>query len=199
MDTSNSPGIYGMARPSFAASRYRRRATGGEGAGSMQIAVLGIDLGKNSCSVVGTGRERARSCCDGGCAGRRGRARGRAAGLRGGDGGLLRGASSRPGASGPRSRGAADVAGVRPALREGAEERRPGRGGDRRGGDAADDAVRGAEERGAARPADAAPGALAAGGRADGADQPAARRCCSSAASPSRRGGASWSCTLADD
>src|SRR6476619_7550338 len=44
--------VYGMARPSLL-QRYAGGVTGGTGAGSMQIAVLGIDLGKNSCSVAG--------------------------------------------------------------------------------------------------------------------------------------------------
>ena len=96
------------------------------------------------------------------------------AAVRGGDGGVLRGASPRAGLRGAGPRGAADVAGIRPAVCEGAEERRPRRRGDRRGGDAADHAVRGAEVGGAARPADAAPGAVAAGERAHAADQPAA-------------------------
>src|SRR6201981_1360202 len=39
-----------MARPSF----RRRRVAGGSGGGmGMDIAVLGVDLGKNVCSVVG--------------------------------------------------------------------------------------------------------------------------------------------------
>src|SRR3712207_6597464 len=41
-----------MARPS-SSQRWAAGATGGAGAGTMQIAVLGIDLGKSSCSVVG--------------------------------------------------------------------------------------------------------------------------------------------------
>ena len=62
----------------------------------MQIAVLGIDLGKNSCSVVGldaSGRVvlRRRLHRDG-----VDQAGGGAAELRGGDGGLLRRASPRP-------------------------------------------------------------------------------------------------------
>ena len=48
---SSSTIFYGMARPS---TRQRTLAGQPEGKGSaMQIAVLGIDLGKNSCSVVG--------------------------------------------------------------------------------------------------------------------------------------------------
>src|SRR3712207_579122 len=49
--------FYGMARPCVAGTTLA--AFGGRGAGGMQIAVLGIDLGKNGCSVVGldgTGR-----------------------------------------------------------------------------------------------------------------------------------------------
>ena len=45
--------------------------------------------------------------------------------------------------------GPVDVAGICPALCEGAEERRPRRRGDRGGGDAPDDALRSAQERGA--------------------------------------------------
>src|SRR3712207_3009247 len=41
-----------MARPS-SSQRWAAGATGGAGAGTMQIAVLGTDLGKNSCSVAG--------------------------------------------------------------------------------------------------------------------------------------------------
>src|SRR6202453_3403822 len=42
--------VYGMARPSF----RRHRVAGGSGGGmGMDIAVLGVDLGKNVCSVVG--------------------------------------------------------------------------------------------------------------------------------------------------
>src|SRR3712207_1527693 len=41
-----------MARPS-SSQRWAAGATGGAGAGTMQITVLGTDLGKNSCSVVG--------------------------------------------------------------------------------------------------------------------------------------------------
>jgi transposase len=42
--------FYGMARPSF---RRRKVAGGSEGGMGMDIAVLGVDLGKNVCSVVG--------------------------------------------------------------------------------------------------------------------------------------------------
>src|SRR5580700_10139651 len=42
--------FYGMARPSF----RRRKVAGGSGGGmGMDISVLGVDLGKNLCSVVG--------------------------------------------------------------------------------------------------------------------------------------------------
>ena len=43
-------GFYGMARSSF---RRRKVAGGSEGGKGMDIAVLGVDLGKNVCSVVG--------------------------------------------------------------------------------------------------------------------------------------------------
>ena len=89
----------------------------------MQIAVLGIDLGKNSCSIVGFD--------DGGAVVLRRRMRregviklaAQAEALRRGDGGVLRGASSRPCPAAPGPRGAADVAGICPPLRQGAEER----------------------------------------------------------------------------
>ena len=42
--------FYGMARPSF---RRGRLAGGSKGGMGMKIAVLGVDLGKNVCSVVG--------------------------------------------------------------------------------------------------------------------------------------------------
>jgi hypothetical protein len=43
--------VYGMARPSF----RRRRLAGVSGGGRVMttISVLGVDLGKNVCSVVG--------------------------------------------------------------------------------------------------------------------------------------------------
>src|SRR3954454_15804294 len=114
------------------------------------IEVLGIDLGKSSCSLAGLDasgavvpRRRMRretvvtfaaglspcavameACCGAHHLGRALQA--------------------------PRPPGAADVARVRAALREGAEERRPRRGGDRRGRHTPDDALRRAEERGAA-------------------------------------------------
>jgi hypothetical protein len=42
--------FYGMARPSF---RHRKVAGGSKGGMGIDIAVLGVDLGKNVCSVVG--------------------------------------------------------------------------------------------------------------------------------------------------
>jgi hypothetical protein len=42
--------FYGMAGPSF---RRRKVATGSRGGMGMDIAVLGVDFGKNVCSVVG--------------------------------------------------------------------------------------------------------------------------------------------------
>ena len=61
----------------------------------------------------------------------------------------------------------ADAGEVRPRLLEGAEERLPRRGGDRRGGAAPDDEVRGHEDRRSIGPAGAAPGAGASGQPAD--------------------------------
>ena len=85
----------------------------------MGIAVLGMDLGKNVCSLVGIVAMQD----------------------------LLWSPSSRSVVRRARTRGAADVAGIRQALCEGAEERRPRRGRDRRGGDETDHAVRRLEER----------------------------------------------------
>jgi transposase len=42
--------VYGMARPSF---RRRKLAGSSEGGMGMAISVLGVDLGKNVCSIVG--------------------------------------------------------------------------------------------------------------------------------------------------
>src|SRR5258707_4786594 len=45
------PAFYRMARPSSSSVTLAGQPK--ERSGSMQIAILGIDLGKNSCSVVG--------------------------------------------------------------------------------------------------------------------------------------------------
>ena len=103
------------------------------------------------------------------------RAGGEASALRGGDGGLLRRPSSRPRVRRSRPRRAADVARICPALRQGAEERRSRRRGDRGSGDAADDAVRRTEEPGPARYADASSIKRPVGRRTDGSDQSVAR------------------------
>jgi hypothetical protein len=55
--------VYGMARPSF--RRRRLAGVSGGGRAMAKISVLGIDLGKNVCSVVGldaSGASRASSC-----------------------------------------------------------------------------------------------------------------------------------------
>ena len=166
--------FYGMARPSVDGSRSVGGACQKERERVMTIATIGIDLGKNSCSLAGAGRHGRGGAAPSPVAGQARRVPAPPAGVRGGDGGVLRRASPRAALRGAGPRGAADVAGIRPAVREGAEERRPRRGGDRRGGDAADHAVRGAEVGGAARPADVAPGAVAAGERPHAADEPAA-------------------------
>ena len=89
----------------------------------MDIAVLGVDLGKNVCSVVGLD-------ASGAVVMRRKVRRETLIALAEklapcvvGDGGLLRRSSSGPRVRGSRSRGPADVAGICAALREGAEER----------------------------------------------------------------------------
>jgi transposase len=73
----------------------------------MEIAVLGIDLGKNSCSIVGLDNGGAVAATH--APRRSDQAYGQAEAMRCSDGGLLRGAPSRPRSSGPRSRGPADV------------------------------------------------------------------------------------------
>ena len=122
------------------------------------ISVLGVDLGKNVCSVVGldaTGavvmrRKMRRETLIGfaeklpACV----------VGMEACCGAHHLGRSS----GSPRSHGALDVSRVCATLGQGAEERRSGRGGDRRGGDPTDDALRRLQERGAARHADAPPG-----------------------------------------
>ena len=127
------------------------------------IAVVGIDIGKNSFHVVGLDRAR----CD--CAAAEvvawpgGSTLCQHATVPDRHGGLRRRASSQPQAQGAWSRCPADAGEVRAALLEGTEERLPRRGGDRRGGAAADDEVRGDQDRRSARPAGVAPGARAAG------------------------------------
>src|SRR3954451_9564249 len=75
------------------------------------------------------------------------------------------------GAGEARSRGAADAAAVRQAVREDEQARRGGRRGLLRGGAAPRDAVRAGQGRGPAGAADAAPGARATPRAADGDDQ----------------------------
>ncbi len=76
----------------------------------MAIAIVGIDLGKNSCSVAGLDGGGA-VACGGACRGRTRRVRGRAVGVRGCDGGLLRRASPRAALRGAGTQRATDVAG----------------------------------------------------------------------------------------
>ena len=163
-----------MARPS---SLQRRLAGPPEGrSGTDADRGAGDRPGQEQLQRGGAGRGGAGRPASTPAPGRGHQAGGRDAELPRGDGGLLRRPSPRSRAPGAGPPGSADVAGVRAALRQGAEERRSGRGGDRRGGDPADDAVCRAQERGAARHADAAPRPGPARGRAHGADQPAARR-----------------------
>ena len=88
----------------------------------MPVAVLGIDLGKTSCSLAGLD-ERGAVVLRRRMTRRHGGVRGQACGLRGRYGGLMRGALPRPVLQGAGSRGVADVAGVRATPREGAEDR----------------------------------------------------------------------------
>ena len=103
----------------------------------MDITVLGVDLGKNVCSVVGLDASgavvvrREGKTGDVDCAG------GEASSMRCRDGGLLWRPSSRLRVRGSRPRRLADVAGICPALRQGAEERRSRRRGRRGSSDAA--------------------------------------------------------------
>jgi hypothetical protein len=159
----------------------------------MDISVLGIDLGKNVCSVVGLDAsgavvmrrkvrretlialaEKLSRCVVG-----------------------MRGSSSRPRVRRPRPRCPADVARICPALHQGAEERRSRRRGDRGGGDAADDALCRTEEPGPARHADASSIARPVGRGADSSNQSVARH--SSGARDGRRrasgsSSSSWPC-----
>src|SRR3954452_17590890 len=45
--------VYGMARPSLRRRRVAGGSEGGRGMALATISVLGVDLGKNVCSVVG--------------------------------------------------------------------------------------------------------------------------------------------------
>jgi len=90
----------------------------------MSIVILGIDLGKNSCSLVGFDADgsavvRRRMRRDGVVAIRR-----KTTALHDGDGSVLRRPSHGSVAGGTGARGPADVAGICAALRQGAEERR---------------------------------------------------------------------------
>ena len=93
---------YGMARPSFRRRRVAGGSEGGDGYGFGGISVLGVDLGKNVCSVVGLD-------ASGAVVMRRKMRRetlialaGETSSMRCRDGGLLRGSSSRPGVRGSR-------------------------------------------------------------------------------------------------
>ena len=141
----------------------------------MDITVLGVDLGKNVCSVVGLDAsgavvmrrkvrretlialaEKLPPCVVGmeACCGAH--HLGRVFAAHGHDVRLMSPEYVRP-------------------LCQGAEERRSRRRGDRGSGDAADDAVCRTEEPGPARHADASSIARPAGRRADGSDQSVAR------------------------
>ena len=139
----------------------------------MTIATIGIDLGKNSCSLAGLDG----AGCGGAASSRY--TRERLVAFLSGQTPCVVALEACCGAHHLGRVFAAQGHAVRlmspeyvAALREGAEERRPRRRGDRRGGDAADHAVRGAEVRGAGRLADAASGPVAAGERPDTADEP---------------------------
>ena len=89
----------------------------------MDIVIVGIDLGKNSCSVAGLDasgrvvlrRRMRRSVLENFVQ--------RSSALHRGDGGVLRRASSGPGIRGSGARGPPDVAGICSPVCEGAEER----------------------------------------------------------------------------
>src|SRR2546425_8029380 len=124
---------------------------------STTIAVIGVDIGKNSFHVVGLDQRGAivlRQKWS------RGQVEPRFANMPPcliGMEGLRRGTSSQSQAQGSWARCPADASQARSPLFEGTEERLPRRGGDRRGGATADDEVRGDEDRRSARFAGAAP------------------------------------------
>ena len=141
----------------------------------MRVSVLGVDLSKNVCSVVGLD-------ASGAVVLRRRVKRETVIALAAklspctvGNGSLRRRPPSRPGVRRSRARGAADVARICPALRQGAEERRSRRRRDRRRGEAPDDAVCRAEEQKPARPTDAPSIERPIGRRTNRPDQSVAR------------------------
>jgi hypothetical protein len=88
----------------------------------MDIAVLGIDLGKNVCSVVRIGRGRPSPSAASPEAASGGRVCSPIPGLRRGDGSVLRCASSGAAAGDRGARGSLDVAGICPPICQGTEE-----------------------------------------------------------------------------
>src|SRR5262245_43733407 len=97
------------------------------------IAVIGIDIGKNSFHVVGHDKRgaimlRQKWSRAGGSA------TGQPAALSNRHGGLRRGASSQPQAAEARTRRSPDAGEVRAPVFQGTKERLPGCRGDRRGG-----------------------------------------------------------------
>ena len=90
---------------------------------TMQIAVLGIDLGQEQLQPGGSGRRWARGHAQTHAPGERHQVRGQPAALHRGDGSVLRFSPPRPDPARPRPPGSADVARVCSSLRQGPEER----------------------------------------------------------------------------
>ena len=136
-----------------------------------QVNIIGIDLAKRSFQLHG-------ARADDSVAFRRKVSRGeaavhsrRAAAMRGGDGGLCERPLLGPGDFEARPRSEVGPADLREAVREAAEERRGGRGGDLRGGAAPDHALRGGEGGRATGKGDAVPHARSSGAPAHADDQ----------------------------
>src|SRR5713101_5442707 len=121
------------------------------------IAVIGIDIGKNSFHVVGLDDRSGNRAAAEMVTGPGGNTARQHAALPDRDGGLRRGTSSQSQAQGSWSRCPADAGEVRSPVFEGTEERLPRRGGDRRGGPTPNDEIRRYKDRRAARLASAAP------------------------------------------
>src|SRR6266702_4145694 len=110
------------------------------------IAVMGIDIGKNSFHVVGLDQRGAIVLRQKWSRGQVESRFGQYAAVPDRDGGVRRGTSQSQ-AQGSWSRCSADAGEVCAPLFEGPEERLPRRGGDRRGGATANDEVRSDESR----------------------------------------------------
>ena len=164
-DAVNMKSANGMVRPCSCpasdklARGAKTRSTPWLQTAQSAIAVIGIDIGKNSFHVVGLDESWRNRAASEVVAWPGGSTLCQYAAVPDRHGGLRRCASSQSQAQGAWARCAADAGEVRATLFQGTEERLPRRGGDRRGGAAADDEVRGDQDRRSARPAGAASGA----------------------------------------